>query len=121
MIVGGWAVESLLAVEAGVVSAPVQVNAAIGKGTEMLAAQVLRSSGYWSVGSQVRAVTSAGVRIIDHLVRSPESKLLAIEVKSSNAMRTVLQVTKDNLMATEGALPRGSPVRQVIETIVMRF
>jgi hypothetical protein len=61
-------------------------------------------------------------------VQSPTGQILAVEVKSGAATRTALQLLKDGLMATEGALLRGrhAPTqllgeRQFIETIVFGF
>ncbi|WP_353054746.1 nuclease-related domain-containing protein [Bacillus thuringiensis] len=57
---------------------------------------------YKVLGSQVSVRTSKGIRRIDHLVRTPRGKLLAVEVKSGNARRSKMELAKDKLIRTKG-------------------
>ncbi|EAO56263.1 Hypothetical cytosolic protein [Bacillus thuringiensis serovar israelensis ATCC 35646] len=62
----------------------------------------LKTQGYDVLGSQVSVRTSKGIRRVDHLVRTPRGKLLAVEVKAGNARRTAMQLKKDKLMRKQG-------------------
>jgi len=104
------------------------VNRAVGKAAEAVAEKELVAEGNKIIASQVAVRTSAGIRIIDHLIETPAGKLIAIEIKAGGGARTKLQIVKDNLMATEGAvmvskkvpaLMRGTT--QVIQTIERRY
>jgi RHS repeat-associated protein len=96
-------------------------NRAAGKAAEQLAKRELAAEGNQVLGSQVSANTSAGRRVIDHLIRTPEGKLMAVEVKAGNGVRSASQVAKDNLMATEGAtlVGRNAPGFLRDETVIM--
>jgi hypothetical protein len=63
------------------------------------------------LGSQVKVQTSAGVRIIDHLVRLPDGEIVALEVKSGGAVRDLEQLEKDYALEHEGGtiLGRDAP------------
>lgn len=54
------------------------------------------------MGSQVTVRTSAGTRVVDHLIQKPNGEIVAVEVKSGAGRRSVNQVTKDNAMAISG-------------------
>jgi hypothetical protein len=53
-------------------------------------------------GSQVRVRTSAGVRIVDHLVELPTGEIVALEVKTGGAVRTQYQIECDLAMELQG-------------------
>jgi hypothetical protein len=77
-----------------------------GKAAEQAVAGELKAEGKTILGSQVRAETSQGTRVIDHLTEDA-GKVGAVEVKSGNATRNASQVAKDGAMATEGATLTG--------------
>lgn len=83
--------------------AQVVANRAAGKAAEEMAKRELTAEGNTALGSQVSANTSAGRRVIDHLIETPNGKLLAVEVKAGNGARSASQLAKDGLMAKEGA------------------
>ncbi len=89
------------------VKSGVQANRAKGLAAETLAIQDLIAEGNTSLGSHVGARTSGGLRVIDHLFQTPSGRILALEVKSGNAVRNRSQLFKDSLMATEGAVITG--------------
>ncbi len=108
--------------------ATITVNAAAGAAAEVRAAEALVAEGYQILGSQVTVRTSQGLRVIDHLVRSPSGQIIAIEVKSGNAVRSAAQLGKDALMGSEGAVIVGKNApdflqgtQRVIQTIERRF
>ena len=65
-----------------------------GARAEELAKSALKKKGYDVLGSQVSVRTSKGIRRVDHLVRTPRGKLLAVEVKAGNARRTAMQLKR---------------------------
>lgn len=77
-------------------------NRIAGKAAEKIAEQQLTDEGYKIIGSQVSVNTSAGRRVIDHLVRDPNGNIVAVEVKSGNAARSTSQLVKDALLESEG-------------------
>lgn len=85
----------------------IAANRLRGLAAEGTVAEELTEAGYKIIGSHVTAVTSAGRRVIDHLVLTPEGQLLCVEVKCGSGVGTALQKIKDSLMATEGATLRG--------------
>jgi RHS repeat-associated protein len=88
------------------VGATVLENAAKGKAAEKAVAGELKAEGKTILGSQVKAETSQGTRVIDHLVEDGGT-VGAVEVKSGNATRNASQVAKDGAMASEGATLKG--------------
>lgn len=96
-------------------------NRAAGKAAENLAKAELTQEGNTVLGSQVSANTSVGRRVIDHLIQTPEGKLMAVEVKSGNGARSASQLLKDNLMSTEGAtlVGKNAPGRLRGQTILL--
>jgi hypothetical protein len=70
------------------------------------------------VGSQVQVETSAGLRIIDHLVELPSGELVALEVKTGDAFRSDYQLACDLAMELQGGTRVGGgpigPVRTVV-------
>ena len=107
--------------------AQILANAAQGRAAEALASEQLENAGNSILGSQVSANTSLGRRVIDHLIRTPEGKILAVEVKSGGGTRTAAQLAKDTEMAITGATLVGKYAPdelqgvQVIETVLMRI
>jgi hypothetical protein len=94
-------------------------NRVNGRLAENAAERIYRNMpGVEFVGSQIHVMTTAGKRIIDHLIRV-NGQLVAIEVKSGNAVRSAQQIIKDQAMST-------TPVRvagglSTILTVVRRF
>jgi Holliday junction resolvase-like predicted endonuclease len=84
-----------------------QQNKIAGASAERVAAQQLESQGYKIVGSQVSIRTSAGNRRVDHLVEDTNGNLIAIEVKSGNAIRSSTQLKKDALIQNDGGVVIG--------------
>ncbi|MED3092213.1 RHS repeat-associated core domain-containing protein, partial [Bacillus thuringiensis] len=82
--------------------ATLAANKRAGARAEELAKSALKKKGYDVLGSQVSVRTSKGIRRVDHLVRTPRGKLLAVEVKAGNARRTAMQLKKDKLMRKQG-------------------
>lgn len=78
-------------------------NRAAGKAAEVTVEKQLIAEGNKILGSQVTVQTSAGTRVIDHLIQTPSGDIIAAEVKSGNAARNAAQLAKDSAMATEGA------------------
>ena len=72
--------------------ATLAANKRAGARAEELAKSALKKKGYDVLGSQVSVRTSKGIRRVDHLVRTPRGKLLAVEVKAGNARRTAMQL-----------------------------
>lgn len=62
------------------------------------------------LGSQVRVMTSKGLRIIDYIIRTPSGEVVAIEVKFGQATRGGLQLLKDTLISSEGGTLIGRQV-----------
>lgn len=79
-------------------------NRAAGAAAERLAARELVAEGNTILGSQVSIRTSAGLRRVDHLIQTPTGQILAVEVKSGNAVRSASQLAKDALLSTEGGV-----------------
>ncbi|MDW8803149.1 hypothetical protein P8V03_18635, partial [Clostridium sp. A1-XYC3] len=102
-------------------------NRAVGAAAERIAAKKLIDEGYKIVGSQVSVRTSAGRRIIDHLVSNQSGNLVAVEVKSGNAVRSSSQILKDRLIETEGGILVGKNAGELfgqyvrIKTIEIRI
>ena len=82
-------------------------NKIAGAAVERIAVGQLESQGYKIIGSQVSIKTSAGIRRIDHLVEDANGNLIAIEVKSGNAVRSSTQIKKDALIQNEGGIITG--------------
>lgn len=63
------------------------------------------------LGSQVEVMTSAGKRVVDHLVELPSGEIVALEVKSGGAVRTLEQAEKDLALELHGGtiIGRGAP------------
>jgi RHS repeat-associated protein len=119
---------NLVAEATGVGAAGVTANRLAGQAAERLAAKELVAEGNKLLGSQVAARTSEGLRFIDHLIETPAGKIVAVEVKSGNAVRSTAQLAKDAKMATEGAVITGKNApadlrgqRVIIETIERRY
>jgi len=98
------------------------LNRLAGKAAEKLVGEELVSEGNTILGSNVAARTSQGLRFIDHLIETPGGDIMAVEVKSGGAVRSALQVAKDNLMSTEGAtlVGKNAPARLVGQTLVIQ-
>jgi len=99
-------------------------NRAAGIAGERIAARQLAAAGNKILGSQVSVRTSSGLRRIDHLIQTPGGRIVAIEVKTGNAVRNAAQLAKDALLSTEGGVlvGRNSPMalrgqHRVIEMI----
>jgi hypothetical protein len=63
--------------------------------------------GYEILGSQVRVQLYGtrgvkGQRVIDHLVKTPTGRIMAVEVKSGGATRAESQVVKDKILRKQG-------------------
>jgi RHS repeat-associated protein len=106
----------------------VQANRTAGLAAEARAARDLTAEGNIILGSHVAARTSEGLRVIDHLIQTPSGQIVAIEVKSGNAVRSASQLLKDSLMATEGAVLVGKNApaalqgsRLIIQTSERRY
>jgi len=56
----------------------------------------LLAEGAEILGSQVKIQTSIGIRVVDHLVRLPNGRIVAVEVKSGNAALTKVQQIKNH-------------------------
>ncbi len=74
---------------------------------EKIVAQQLEAQGNKVLGSHVGIRTSKGLRVVDHLVQTPDGTIIAIEVKSGNAIRNPAQIAKDQIIATEGGVVVG--------------
>jgi hypothetical protein len=103
------------------------LNRIAGREAERIVAGQLAQEGSTILGSQVAVRTSAGLRFIDHLITTPGGQMIAVEVKSGNAVRSARQLMKDGLIATDGAVvvgrnaPKGlQGQRIVIQTIERR-
>lgn len=79
-----------------------QANRKAGIRAEKMAEAALKKKGYKVLGSQVSVRTAKGIRRIDHLVKTPRGKYLAVEVKSGNARRSKMQLAKDKLIRNQG-------------------
>ncbi len=80
-----------------------QMNRACGLAAETRVQQQLLAEGNTLLGAHVGARTSDGLRFIDRLVQTPSGQMLAVEVKSGDAVRNAQQLLRDQLMATQGA------------------
>jgi hypothetical protein len=80
----------------------VAANRAAGKAAEEKVKQELLAEGHEILGSQVTTYTSKGKRIIDHLIKTADGRLVAIEVKSGEAVRSTAQLEKDAALVKEG-------------------
>jgi len=79
-----------------------KANNASGKKAEVLAKPDLEKEGNVVLGSQVTVRTSVGNRVVDHLIRTPNGEIVAVEVKSGLAKRSTNQLTKDRAMEVSG-------------------
>jgi hypothetical protein len=99
--------EGLTLIEAGgaarAAQAGITANRARGLAAEAQVARQITAEGGTILGSHVGARTSQGLRVIDHLVQQADGTMVAVEVKSGGAVRTTLQLAKDEEMATQGA------------------
>lgn len=77
-------------------------NGTSGRVAELNAANDLRARGYQILGSQVSVRTAHGLRRVDHVVKAPDGKIFATEVKWGNASRTATQIKKDDAMLQSG-------------------
>ncbi len=100
------------------------LNKAAGRAAEDRVEGELIAEGNKILGSQVSVRTSQGRRVVDHLILTPERRIVAVEVKSGNAFRSTAQLAKDRAMATEGGVVIGKYApsdlkgqRVIIETI----
>ena len=82
----------------------IAINRASGKAAEVKVAAELVAEGKTILGQQVCCRTSQGRRFIDVLTKDKVGSVAAVEVKSGNATRSVLQRTKD----AEIAVGRGT-------------
>ena len=96
------AVSARLASEQARRSAILAANRHAGRQAERAAADNMLSNGHRILGRQVSVRTGEGRRIIDYLIQSPKGRIVAIEVKSGQAVRGPGQLAKDRAMATEG-------------------
>ncbi len=71
-------------------------------------------------GSQVQVETSAGLRIIDHLVELPTGEVVALEVKTGGAVRSQYQLDCDLALALQGGRIVGGGPMAPIRTVVLR-
>jgi RHS repeat-associated protein len=92
----------------------VSLNRAVGLRAEAAVARQLMREGNTILGSQVTVRTSAGSRVVDHIIRTEGGDILAIEVKTGGAARSASQLAKDHAIAVEGGIPVG-------KTLQMRF
>jgi RHS repeat-associated protein len=84
------------------------LNKVSGNAAELLVARQLEAEGNTILGSQVGVRTSEGLRFIDHLIQTPNGDIVAIEVKSGGAVKTVEQIMKDLALQKEGGIFTGS-------------
>ena len=72
--------------------------------TEILSQQPIAELGVPATlrGSQVRIQTSAGLRIVDHVVELPNGELVALEVKTGGATRGTYQLECDLALELQG-------------------
>jgi RHS repeat-associated protein len=82
--------------------AQVQINYANGMKAEAIVKEQLQKEGYEIVAQRVSVRTSQGRRVIDILVTDKQGNLLAVEVKSGNAVRSASQLAKDAEIADVG-------------------
>jgi RHS repeat-associated protein len=99
--------ETLVVKETLATKGTLAVNQAAGKAAEARAAVDLVAEGSKILGSQVSVRTSAGRRVVDHLIQTRSGQIVAIEVKSGGAVRSARQLAKDRAMATEGGVVIG--------------
>jgi hypothetical protein len=78
-----------------------------GLAAEEIVRRQLIAEGNTILGSHVTIQTSKGARVVDHLIRTPDGRIVAVEVKSGGAVRDATQLAKDKAMATEGGTPVG--------------
>ncbi|NPU90849.1 MAG: hypothetical protein HPY82_02970 [Gammaproteobacteria bacterium] len=95
---------------------------------EARAAKDLVAEGNAILGSQVSVRTSEGRRVVDHLVQTPDGRIVAVEVKSGGAVRDSAQLAKDNAMATQGGVVVGKNApdalrgqQVILDTIERRY
>lgn len=72
------------------------------------------------VGSQVQVETSAGLRIIDHLVELPTGELVALEVKTGGAVRSQYRLDCDLALELQGGRRAGGGPIGPIRTVVLQ-
>lgn len=90
------------ALEASPLATQIGRNALKGAAGEATAKAILRMRGYKILGEQVSVMTSAGRRVVDFVVEK-DGEMLAIEVKTGDAVRSARQLAKDAAMESEGA------------------
>lgn len=99
----------------------VRLNNYVGGLAESFVARLLQARGMEVLGSQVSVrVPGLGVRVIDVVARTSSGQIVAFEVKSGAAVRSLLQVMKDARMETVGAritanAPHGMRVGQTLQ------
>ncbi len=107
-------------------AAQLALNKLNGASAEATALQLLKAGGNTILGTEVRVLTSAGIRRIDILIRTATNKIIAVEVKSGNTSRRASQLLKDGLLATEGGVFQNPELKnrltgQLITTIEWLF
>jgi len=126
------AAEGARAIEAGVHTvegtSTIAANRVAGLAAEAKAEKELVEEGNTILGSHVSVRTSEGRRVVDHLIKTPDGRIVAVEVKSGGAVRNASQLAKDEAMATKGGVvigknaPNGLRGQEiVIETIERRY
>lgn len=100
----GNSVVHLASGAAEVAQVGVQANKVVGLAAEAKVAENVIAQGHTILGSHVAANTAEGRRVIDHLIQTSSGDVLAVEVKSGNAVRSTSQLRKDSSMASEGAV-----------------
>ncbi len=80
-----------------------KMNKLQGRVGENLVFKQLEKMGYKIEGKQVTAKTKKGIRYIDILIRDKNNQLIAVEVKTGKATRSLSQKEKDRIMKEFGA------------------
>ncbi len=93
-------------------AAQLQKNKVAGKAAEAAARAWFNAKGIKIVAEQAHVITSKGRRVVDFIVRV-NGKLLAYEIKSGNARRTLLQGLKDEALALGGGTWQGKELQRI--------
>jgi RHS repeat-associated protein len=84
------------------------LNKTAGEAAEQIVAKQLQVEGNTILGSHVGVRTSEGLRYIDHLIQTPNGSIVAVEVKSGGAVRSLEQIVKDFALGKQGGVFTGS-------------
>ncbi len=102
-------------------AAQLAVNKTAGKAAEAKGEADLVAKGINVVGRQVSVRVNGSRRVIDLLIEGKKGRLIAIEVKSGNAVKTAKQIADDKTLAAIGGKFVGKNAPQSVLNTSRKF